>query len=257
MSSALLNQWTRLLGTSPDGSSADARVVAWKVGARHSQWVSLVWAALQADAGLPAPAIAVDGEAGWCLLVALPAGRSADEARSVLRHLITAALRQADVAVSSTDADAWTFVCWPADLAPDQATWPPVPRQTGPDRWSAFVAPDLVPVFADTPWLDCAPGEEGQAALLSRLQPVALSTWERCLAAAQAEAGLLPGHAAPAEADRPQGGATVAAPTHTHTDTHSHTPADDARAFLLKVMNDPQVDLGHRIEAARALLSAG
>ena len=242
MSSALLNQWTRLLGTSPDGSSADARVVAWKVGARHSQWVSLVWAALQADAGLPAPAIAVDGEAGWCLLVALPAGRSADEARSVLRHLITAALRQADVAVSSTDADAWTFVCWPADLAPDQATWPPVPRQTGPDRWSAFVARDLAPVFEGSPWLDLSPSPEGQADLLTRLAHIEPADFEAV--ARPMDPPLMPAEPAePAPSASPVGASGT-----------PHPATDDPRAFLLRVMNDPQVSMALRIQAASALL---
>lgn len=38
--------------------------------------------------------------------------------------------------------------------------------------WSAFVAPDLAPVFADAPWLDIPPNPEGQSGLLSRLQSI-------------------------------------------------------------------------------------
>lgn len=257
MASPLVNQWMRLLGASPEGAaatgaSADARVVAWQVSARHSEWVGVVWAQVQAEAGLPAPAIAVNGQDGWSVFFALPAGCSVSEAQGVLRHLITRALRQADVAVSAADAQAWGFTCWPAEGAPGASPeGPPVPRQTAPDRWSAFVAPDLVPVFADTPWLDCAPGEEGQAALLGRLHTASPASWARCRADAQAHAHVQadepapPAGGPPTEVDRPS------------RPTPASGSADEARAFLLRVMNDEQVDLGHRIEAARALLAHG
>jgi len=86
------------------------------------------------------------------------------------------------------------------------------------------VAPDLAPVFAEEPWLDTPPGEEGQADLLARLQSI--------------KSAALPGPAAAAAA-----GATPAPATNS-----------DPKRFLLEVMNDASVPLALRIEAAKALL---
>ncbi len=161
MDTVLSNQWARLMAGG-DGAGADAatgvRVVAWHVRAADSEWVSRVWLGAQNEAGLSAPAIAVDGSEGWLLCFALPSVPSAPppaEAVAVLRALIRAWLQQVGVTASPADAAAWRFTCWPSTRVADDV---PVPRQVGPDRWSAFVAPDLVPVFAESPWLDCAPG---------------------------------------------------------------------------------------------------
>lgn len=243
MTGALAQQWSRLLGD-VDAALSDAgvSVVAWHVRGADSDWVGRVWTAAQARAGLPAPAIAVDGASGWLLCFALAARTPADDAVAVLRALIRDLLREGGVAVSDADVSAWRFSCWPqapggrGEVA--ASDWP-VPRQTGADRWSAFVAADLVPLFAETPWLDCAPGDEGQAALLSRLQPITTADWTRlqqfCQPAAQPETAVTSGL-------RHQTGPAV---------------ADDPRAFLRSVMNDTSVDLALRIEAARALLAHG
>jgi hypothetical protein len=109
-------------------------------------------------------------------------------------------------------------------------------RQGEAERWSAFVAPDLAPVFVDTPWLDLPPGDDGQADRLAALAPVSPDAWQVALHR------LLP----PAQPGASEGEATstsaLAAPT-------------DPRRFLRQVMNDPGVEMALRIEAARVLLA--
>lgn len=240
MGTPLSSQWTRLLGGGAGNGATDARVVAWHVRAADSEWVSRAWLGAQNESGLPAPAIAVDGSGGWLLCFALPPSRPQAEAVALLRELIQSWLNQAQATVSVQEAAAWRFTCWPPGVPADGV---PVPRQVGPDRWSAFVAPDLVPVFAESPWLDCAPGEEGQAALLGKLQPIPVADWVRLLStSAQRASG---------QATRPACEGEVAAAS------VGALPPGDPRAFLLSVMNDPGVEMALRIEAARVLLAHG
>lgn len=239
MGTALSSQWARLLGDGAVDGATGVCVVAWHVRAADSEWVNRVWLGAQNEAGLPAPAIAVDGSEGWLLCFALPPAQPQAGAVALLRELIRSWLNQTDATVSTQDAAAWRFTCWPQELPADGV---PVPCQVGPDRWSAFVAPDLVPVFAESPWLDCAPGEEGQAALLGKLQPIPAADWARLLAAAM--------KGAPGQALAVAGDASGVAPA-------GAAPAGDPRAFLLSVMNDPGVEMALRIEAARVLLAHG
>lgn len=272
--SKLARQWSRLMGLTDDatgvagsggpgqpgveqgGDGEGVRLVAWHVLAADSERVSQVWTLAQADAGLPAPAISVDGASGWQLWFALAQPRPQAEVERVLRHLITGLLREAGAEAAHGahgDAPRLSFTCWSGGAevavrssdADSVATWPPVPRQVGADRWSAFIAPDLVPVFAESPWLDCAPGEEGQAALLARLTPIDAQDWARLAKAASVEDRPAAAHTQPAQ---PPAAAPVAT---------SVAPSVDPRAFLLSVMNDPGVDLVLRIEAARVLLAHG
>lgn len=236
MNTALSSQWARLLGdgAGPGAGASGARVVAWHVRAADSEWVSRVWLCAQNEAALPAPAIAVDGSEGWLLCFALPPDQPQAESVELLRELIRAWLSLGDAIISVQDAAAWRFTCWPQALPADGV---PVPRQVGPDRWSAFVAPDLVPVFAESPWLDCKPGQEGQAALLGKLQPIAAADWARLLRAAAGNATSVAG-------DESGLGRQV-----------DKVLAGDPRSFLLSVMNDTSVDMALRIEAARVLLA--
>jgi hypothetical protein len=98
-------------------------------------------------------------------------------------------------------------------------------------RWSAFVAPDLAAVFGDDPSLDLPPGDEAQAEVLSRIQPIPAADWQRAIASA----------------------APAALPVSQPTTTPK--PQDDPRRFLLSVMNDAKVDMALRVEAAKALIS--
>ena len=104
-----------------------------------------------------------------------------------------------------------------------------------PDQWYAFVAPDLAALFAETPWLDIAPSDDGQAALLRTLEtvsPAAFSTASQRLRTTE-HAPRDVAIAAPAD---PRAG-----------------DADPAR-FLTRVMNDESVPLALRVDAAKALL---
>jgi hypothetical protein len=115
-------------------------------------------------------------------------------------------------------------------------------RQVQPGQWSAFVAPDLAPVFADTPWLDGPPNLEGQAALLRALAPITPAAW------AQALALLAPADAAPPLAAAQPVPVPQPAPM---------AAVDDPRRFLRQVMNDPSAPLALRVDAAKALLQHG
>ncbi len=216
---------------------------------RPPSWelLSKVWRGVQADLGLPAPAIAVSGIDGLQLWFSLAEPITAEKAHAFLDALRARFL---------PDVDARRFKLMPAvdalDLHPQRhaALVPAQHEPTG--NWSAFVAADLAPVFADTPWLDIPPSEEGQATLLRSLGTVPPAVFE----AAWTQLGLsgdapisnpaseptlkpAPQRAAQAAA-QPQAGSTAA--------------DDDAKRFLLRVMNDDSVPLALRVEAAKALL---
>lgn len=205
--------------------------------ARPADWtaLSLVWQAVQADLALPAPAIAVSGIDSYQLWFSLAEPVSVPDAHAFLDALRARYL--SDIATSrvgllpATDADLH---------APQQARHvQTIPgQQVLADQWSAFLAPDLAPMFADTPWLDLEPSPEGQADLLSGLRSIKPTAWQTALERLRpAPAQAMPG---PASASSEHPGATG--------------PYVDPRRFLLDVMNDSTVALALRIEAAKALL---
>jgi hypothetical protein len=193
---------------------------AWEV-------LSPVWQGVQADLELPAPAIAVNGADGFQLWFSLAEPVTVAQAQAFLAGLRT---RHLGAAVRQRIR---TFPADPSDLPP----LPPLERSPG--RWSAFVAPDLAPLFSDDPSLDLPPGSEAQAELLSRVANMRNEDFQRALER------LAPAAASPA-----------AAPDFAGRGSPSATLAttEDPRRFLLDVMNDPAVALPLRIEAAKALL---
>ena len=101
--------------------------------------------------------------------------------------------------------------------------------------WSAFVASDLAPMFADEPWLDMPPNPDGQAQLLAPLKSIPSAEFELALQQLRPTTGpVAPGLASNAAA---QAAASL-----------------DPKRFLLDVMNNDSLDLALRIEAAKALL---
>lgn len=193
------------------------------------QALSSVWQAVQVDGGLPAPGIAVSGTDGHQLWFSLAEPVSLAEA-----HAFLDALRQRCLA----HVPAACLSLWPtpdASAAPDA-----VPsRQGEAEQWSAFVAPDLAPMFAETPWLDMPPSPEGQAELLARLRSITPQAWHA------AQAWLQPPQAASAAPASLEG---------TILPTEAPPCVLDPRAFLRQVMNDGAAPLALRIEAAKALL---
>ncbi|MEO6277989.1 hypothetical protein [Roseateles sp.] len=193
--------------------------------ARPADWdvLSQVWRGVQADLQLPAPAIAVSGTDGLQLWFSLQEPLSASRAAVFLmqlraRYLAGIAPARLQCMPSATEPS------WQAALVPAQ--------QAATENWSAFVAPDLAPVFADTPWLDIPPSVEGQADLLTKLRPIKPAALDEAMR-------LLQPLDAPSSTARPHPG---------------NTPDIDPRRFLQQVLNDETVELALRIDAAKALL---
>lgn len=203
-----------------------------------SQWAPLgaVWRGVQADLELPAPAIVVNGADGlqlwFSMLEPLPAAQ-AQAFLEALRRRYLAELPPHRLSLLTASVPAATPALVPG-------------AQAAEDRWSAFVAADLAPIFEDTPWLDLPPGDAGQAELLSRLQSIAPDNLARAWAVLQPWAGK-PG---------PEAGAVDAAASSAATVTNPSSPAANPAAwqFLHQVMNDASLPLAQRIEAAKALL---
>lgn len=221
---------------------------------RAPDWSVLgrVWQGVQAELGWPAPGIAVSGvdalQLWFSLAEPVPVARAQDFLRGLQRRFLA-------------DVEARRVRLWPAlegSASPRPVHAARVPAQQASGDWSAFVAPDLAPVFGDTPWLDIPPSEEGQANLLRLLKPMPPAEFEAALRAlaedgssvsatpqASASAPSLAGAGAQARA------ASVLAPAPEPTD-HAQ-----ARRFLLQVMHDPGVEMALRIQAAQALLLPG
>lgn len=217
--------------------------------ARPADWVPLarVWRGVQADLELPVPAVAVSGTDGLQIWFSLSEPVPVRDAHAFLESLRLRFLSDLPPArVRLMPCERSTTPAAHAPLVPAE--------QAQEGRWSAFVAPDLAALFAETPWLDIAPGADGQADLLCRLKSIGRDEFDA------AWARLAPAEPAPAPAagaaQEPASGAGVA-----HA-ARSETPAENTRIagslepreFLLKVMRDEAVELALRIEAAKALL---
>lgn len=215
--------------------------------ARPADWPALatVWRGVQAELGLPAPAVAVNGGEGLQLWfsVAQPVGM--DEAQAFLeglRQRWLSDLPPPRVGLLPRAGDG------PGALQWAQAAAVLAQQEQAPGCWPAFIAPDLAAVFADTPWLDLPPGDEGQADLLAGLHSIAADAWQAALQA------LAPPPPAPgaAAAGTPPGPAAM--PATAHAGDGSAQAA--AERFLLSVMNDTAAPLALRIDAAKALVGA-
>ena len=198
--------------------------------ARPADWdrLSPLWRGVQTDLGLPAPAIAVSGVDGyqlWFSLVEPVAMVEAAAFLDALRHHYLGGVAPGRIRTIPSLAVA-------TDPMPPQA-YPQIPgQQPGTSRWSAYVASDLAPIFADEPWLFQEPSPDAQASVLNRLTSIKPVAFQAALA-------LL----------RP------AAPSGRPTPVPAGTAQQqEPRSFLLAVMNDPATDLQWRIEAAKALL---
>ncbi|NDY90254.1 hypothetical protein [Ideonella livida] len=223
---------------------------------RPADWQALgtVWRGVQEHLGWPAPAIAVSGDEGLQLWFSLAQAVSTPAAHALLQALGPHFL---------PEVPAHRLRLWPDPAAPER-TLPRLPEQVRPEQWSAFVSPDLAPVFADTPWLDIAPGEDGQAERLRPLQPVSPAEWQQALAVLGLQADgtrQAPPAASPAPSAGPAGPAQATAGPPAAPEAASDSlclpdlpQTDDPRAFLQAVMRHPQAPVAQRVAAARALL---
>ncbi len=236
--SRLAREYQRLFllsGTPASGAGESVRALVLEVS-RPAGWQPLgaVWQGVQADLGLPAPAIAVNGIDGLQLWFSLAAAVDAVQGRALLEGLRLQYM--ADV---------------PPHRVAMQATPVPVPipQPVGVEgQWSAFVAGDLAPLFEESPWLDLPPSEDGQAELLSRVVSIEPAAF---LFALQLLQGLRDARAEVALVEaRPAGRSTA----HPAAFAAAH-PA--AAQFLLAVMQDEAVPLALRVEAAKALMPYG
>ena len=221
----------RLYGVHEAGPAGHVRAAVLEL-VRPSGWTELarVWQGAQAELDLPPPGIAVNGRDGYQLWFAFAAAVPLAQAQGLLERLRGRYL--ADVPperVRTHLGGGGSHTIRPLPALP--------PVQIGPERWSAFLAPDLAPVFADEPWLDHPPGADAQAELLARLQAIPPEAFGRAMEKLQ-------------PVDDP------AAAVQRHEPAPAAGQTADPRAFLLSVMQDPSVDLRLRIEAAKALLAA-
>ncbi len=202
--------------------------------------LSRVWHGVQVELELPAPAIAVSGIDGLQLWFSLAEPIAVAQAHAFLEGLRQRFL--ADIKFNRVrlmpDLDASALR---QDL---HAALVPAQQEVS-GNWSAFLAPDLVPVFADSPWLDIAPSEEGQAALLRSFevmkQPAFEAAFAMLLLTMRPQTSIVPD---PANADAHM----------THDRSKLASAGDDPKQFLLQVMGDDSVALALRIEAAKVLL---
>jgi hypothetical protein len=247
----------RLFPSAPAGEGVRTLVLELALPAGWTQ-LGRAWQGVQADLGLPAPGIAVSGGDGLQLWFALarPVPPAVGAAfLEGLRGRYLAEVRAAQVRARA-QADAL----------------PPVPPvQVAADRWSAFVTPDLASVFADTPWLDVPPGDDGQAAILRALQPASPAAFDaalRSLDAGGRGSAAAPAAGPPAAPVPAPGRAAVAVPvpelpalpTPAPTPPCASAPPPagaDPVGFLARVMNDEAAPLALRVEAAKALLAHG
>jgi hypothetical protein len=200
--------------------------------ARPADWASLsaVWGGVQVDLTLPAPAIAVNGRDGYQLWFSLLEPVPVLQAAAFLDALRRRYLGDiAPVRVAMLPAVAT------ASGGPPRHARPVPALQADSGLWSAFVASDLAPMFADEPWLDMPPNPDGQAQSLAPLKSIPPAEFELALqqlkpTTGSAKSGLASNAVAPTAASL------------------------DPKRFLLDVMNNDSLDLALRIEAAKALL---
>lgn len=233
--------------TGPRLISTDDRVRALVLGlGGPADWAALapLWKGVQADFKWPEPAIVVDGRGAFELWFSMAEPLPRREAV----HLLGELRRRFLAGVRDERLHAWPS----ADAAAELPACPPF--AVGPERWAAFVTPDLPSVFGDDPALDFEPAADAQAELLARLRSVSAAALRKAQTALVQKAAPPPAPPPPAPplqahtAEPAQSGFKAAA----INSVTGHFK--DPRTFMLAVMNDPAVPLALRIDAAKGLL---
>lgn len=214
----------------PSLMTVDGRVRAMVIElARPADWsvVSTVWQRVQSDLYLPPPAIAVTGNDGYQLWFSLDEPVTAAEASFFLESL-----RQRFL----SDIVPERISMMPTETRHAQLV-PTLQQSTG--LWSAFVAPDLAAIFADSPGLDMSPRVEAQAKVLAPLESIKAAVFEAIFDQVISDVERI--------SATNQFSTPVVTPSTKHCDS-------DAKRFLIEVMNDQSLEMHLRIEAAKALL---
>jgi hypothetical protein len=209
--------------------------------------VASLWQGVQADLGLPAPTIAVSGIDGcqvWFSLVEpVPIAVAQDFLESLrLRYLSDIAPRHIRMKPVS-DAS--------AETSEQHARMVPA-LQAATGHWSAFVAPGLISMFADEPWLDMPPNPDAQANLLSSFESMKSADFRQ--AQARLHSPIAPVFPASRDTEGAPPDSTGRENAQPGARPASEHEALKPKHFLLSVMNDPAIALHLRIEAAKALL---
>ena len=234
------------------------RALVLELGA-PADWSRLraVWQGVQADLGLPAPAIAVSGTDGLQLWFSAPDPVAVAGAQRWLQALCRRYL--SGLPPHRLRLYPRTEATTP-DSAVTHAAPVPAPQADGA-RWSAFVASDLVPLFEETPWLDSEPGDDGQASLLERVGVMKAGWFEAVVV--EADQAATSAAQAAGEGDQGSGGGegrqgAVAAGAAAALSCVSELASARAEAvgFLRRVVQDEAAPLALRVEAAKALLQA-
>lgn len=127
--------------------------------ARPASWETLseIWSGVQTDLGLPAPAIAVSGTDGLQLWFSMSDPIAISQAQAFLQ-----AVRDRYLMEIASDRVRLLPTADTASASGSIRHAEPVPAlQTSTGCWSAFVAPDFASLFAETPWLDIPPSDDG------------------------------------------------------------------------------------------------
>lgn len=132
---------------------------------RHWSRLCEVANELQTRFGLPAPAVSVSGDSGYCLWLSLPQPMPAADVRQLVDALRAAVM---------------------PDLPemPDSGHAAPLPPCLHPasGKWSAFIHPGMGASFADGSGLEMAPPLAGQAAFLEGLHSITPAQWTELMA---------------------------------------------------------------------------
>lgn len=241
--SRLATEFQRLYAAGPEGS---VRALVIDVG-RPSDWelVGAMWRGVQLDLALPAPGIVIAGENSYQLWFSLAQGVRPEAAQRFLDGLRTrwlAGLAAPRVRVLLSPPGV------PAEVPPE------VPAEVKEGQWSAFVAPDLAPVFVEATWLDIPPSAEGQADLLKSLKSISPQQWDEAMALLAPVVEQDPAPEAMPATFQPMVSGAASAPSGAQNVFSSSTGFTDPRAFLTHVMNDGSVPMALRIDAAKALI---
>lgn len=154
-------QSTASISLANDAGLTRAMVIAFpkkadRDDAQHWTRLCVVANALQAELGLPAPAVSISGANAYGLWLSLEAPAPVAQVQKFLELLCKAYVP--DMALGPDAASA------PVELPPC------LQRSTG--KWAAFIHPGLGASFADEPGLEMAPPLAGQAAFLEGLHSI-------------------------------------------------------------------------------------